>query len=67
MDRKLTVKLQNGRERLMTHSEAMRKMDSRFTAMLTSEYGGRHCVRHYLRTHEVRDLRLPPFSGRERP
>ena len=50
-----------GAMRGMTNNEAQKKQNSRFTAYLVREYGGRTRVRFFLRTGAIRELLLPPL------
>ena len=36
---------------------------ARFAAFLMDEFGGSHCIQHYIETGEVRSMRLSPFDG----
>ena len=50
-----------GTMRGMSKNEAQMKQNSRFIAYLQREYGGRTCVRHFLKIGCVRGLLLPPL------
>ncbi len=48
----------------MNAKRAKRRLDSRFTTMVTCNYGGRHATRHFLSTGRLQRVRLPlPQEG----
>ena len=50
-----------GTMRGMSKNEAQNKQHSRCIAHLTREYGGRTCVRHFLKIGCLREILLPPL------
>ena len=44
--------------------QASRRQDTRFNSMLLEAYGGRHCIRTFLTTGYLRDVKVGPAGGR---